>query len=133
MGFWLRVFLGVDNVIDNHYLHPYNRFEKELFALLDERGFDYRTCNRIGEYTISYSVDDHRMRQNLGEWVPAFCFPFMRWSLRHHGGKCPLKIDWFAARGLRCEDPVVIHDVREGRAVPLSDHDAIGVDVVVAG
>ena len=63
--------------------------------------------------------------------VPAFCFPFIRWSLRHHGGKCPLKIDWFAARGLRCQDPVVIHDVREGRAVPLSDHDAIGVDLAV--
>ncbi|MBI3694641.1 MAG: endonuclease/exonuclease/phosphatase family protein [Acidobacteria bacterium] len=131
LGFWLRVFLGVDNVIDNHYLHPYHRFEKELFALLEQRGFDYRNSNRIGEYTISYSVDDQRTRQNLGEWVPAFCFPFIRWSLRHHGGKCPLKIDWFAARGLRCENPAVIHDVREGRAVPLSDHDAIGVDVVV--
>jgi len=26
---------------------------------------------------------------------------------------------------------VVIHDLREGRQVPLSDHDAIGVDVIV--
>jgi hypothetical protein len=76
-------------------------------------------------------VSDGKTRKNLGEWVPAYCFPFMRWALRNHGGKCPLKIDWFATRGARCENPTVIHDLREGRSVPLSDHDAIGVDVVV--
>lgn len=131
LGFWLRVFMGVDYVIRNHYLHPYNRFERELFALLEERGFDYRGCNRLGDHTISYDVSDGKTRKNLGEWVPAYCFPFMRWALRNHGGKCPLKIDWFATRGARCENPAVIHDLREGRSVPLSDHDAIGVDVVV--
>ena len=130
-GFWLRVFMGVDHVIRNHYLHPYNRFERELFAELEERGFDYRGCNLLGEYTISYDVGDPKTRKNLGEWVPAYCFPFIRWALREHGGKCPLKIDWFATRGVRCENPVVIHDLREGRAAPLSDHDAIGIDVVV--
>lgn len=132
-GFWLRVFMGVNHVIHNHYLHPYNRFERDLFALLEERGFDYRSCNRLGEYTISYDVNDPKTRKNLGEWVPAWCFPFIRWALRDHGGKCPLKIDWFATRGIRCENPVVIHDLREGRAVPLSDHDAIGVDVAAGG
>ncbi len=129
MGFWLRVLMGVDNVIRNHYLHPYNRFEQELFNLLESRGFDYKTCNRLGEHTISYDVDDPKTRHNLGEWVPSWCFAFMRWALRNHGGKCPLKIDWFATRGVRCQDPVVIHDLREGRALPLSDHDAVGVDV----
>jgi endonuclease/exonuclease/phosphatase family metal-dependent hydrolase len=129
MGFWLRVFMGVDNVIRNHYLHPYNRFEKDLFNLLESRGFDYKTCNRLGERTISYDADDPKTRQNLGEWVPGWCFAFMRWALRNHGGKCPLKIDWFATRKMRCEAPVVIHDLREGRRTPLSDHDAIGVDL----
>lgn len=132
LGFWLRVFMGVDNVIRNHYLHPENYFERELFELLEERGFDYRDCNLPGERTISYDANDGKTRKILGEWVPAFCFPFMRWALRNHGGMCPLKIDWFAARGARCENPLVVHDLREGRSVPLSDHDAIGVDVVVA-
>jgi endonuclease/exonuclease/phosphatase family metal-dependent hydrolase len=129
MGFWLRVMMGVDNVITNHYLHPYNRFERELFHLLAARGFDYRRCNVPGEHTISYSVDDPKTRQSLGDWVPWWCFAFIRWALRNHGGRCPLKIDWFATRGLRALNPVVIHDVREGRAIPLSDHDAIGVDL----
>jgi endonuclease/exonuclease/phosphatase family metal-dependent hydrolase len=131
MGFWLRVFMGVDHVINNHYLHPYNFFEKKLFRLLETNGFDYRTCNRLGEYTISYDVDDIKARKNLGEWVPGWCFAFIRWALRNHGGKCPLKVDWFATRDVRCENPVVIHDLGGGPGTPLSDHDAIGLDVIV--
>lgn len=131
MGFWLRVFMGVDNVIRNHYLHPGRRFERELFQLLIERGFDYERCNRLGEHTGWYSVDDVKTRKALGDWVPGWCFAFIRWALRHHGGHCPIKLDWFATRGIHAEQPVIVHEVREGRAAPLSDHDAIGIDVVV--
>lgn len=131
LGFWLRVFMGVENVINHHYLQPYSRFERELFETLEHRGFDYRACNQLGERTATYDANCWKTRQNLGEWVPGWCFAFIRWALRKQGGKCPLKIDWFATRGLRALDPVVIHDVREGRAVPLSDHDAIGVDLMI--
>jgi endonuclease/exonuclease/phosphatase family metal-dependent hydrolase len=131
LGFWLRVFMGVDNVIRNHYLHPYRRFEREMFQMLEERGYDYRACNRLGERTVAYDVEDLRSTKALRDWVPGWCFPFIRWSLRNHHGVCPVKLDWFATRGLGCQNPAVIHEVREGRAVPLSDHDAIGVDVVV--
>ncbi len=131
LGFWLRVFMGVDNVIRNHYLHPYNRFEKDLFRLLEAHGLDYRRCNRLGDRTASYDVEDPKTYKNLREWVPDWCFSFIRWALRNHGGKCPLKIDWFATRGLSSKNPVIIHELRERRAVPLSDHDPIGMDVVV--
>lgn len=131
LGFWLRVFMGVGHVINHHYLHPYHFFEKKLFEMLEAEGFDYRHCNRLGEHTISYDVGDIRARKNLGEWVPGWCFAFIRWALRNHGGKCPLKVDWFATRDLRVADPVIVHDLREGRDVPLSDHDAIGIDVLV--
>ena len=131
MGFWQRVVMGPDNVIRNHYLHPYNRFEKELFELLEKRGYDYRTTNSLGEYTIYYAFENDRTYQGLAEWVPQWCFPFIRWSLRNHNGRCPLKLDWFAARGLETADPAVIHDLRENREVPLSDHDAVGLDVRV--
>ena len=132
MGYWLRVFMGIDRSID-HYLHPHRTFEKELFELLEWRGFDYRRCNKLGERTMSYDVDCDKTRRNLGEWVPGWCFAFIRWALRNHEGRCPLKVDWFAARGLETESPVVIHELREGRKVPLSDHDAIGIDLVLVG
>lgn len=133
LGFWVRVFMGVDNVIDNHYLHPYNKFERALFGLLEERGFDFRACNVLGERTTSYDSADLKTHKNLREWVPAWCFAFIRWALRNHDGKCPLKIDWFATRSTRVKEPRVIHEVREGRQPPLSDHDAIGMEIVVGG
>ena len=131
VGFWLRVLMGVDHAIRNHYLHPERLFERGLFRLLEERGFDYRRSNRMGEHTICYNVCDRRATGNLREWVPEWCFRFIHRSLRNHGGLCPMKLDWFATRGLEVEAPVVIHDVRKGRAVPMSDHDAIGADVRV--
>ena len=130
LGFWLRVMMGVDHVIRNHYLHPERLFERGLFELLKERGFEYQHSNRVGEHTICYDVCDPRATGSLREWVPEWCFAFIRWALRNHEGRCPMKLDWFATRGLRVERPVVVHDLREGRAVPLSDHDAVGVDVV---
>jgi endonuclease/exonuclease/phosphatase family metal-dependent hydrolase len=131
MGFWRRVFMGVENTISNHYLHPDRYFEKEMFKLLEARGFDYQRCNVLGERTTTYDVTCGKTRQNLGEWVPAWCFAFIRWALRNHGGVCPLKLDWFATKNVRAENPVIIHDLREGRDVPLSDHDALGLDVRV--
>jgi endonuclease/exonuclease/phosphatase family metal-dependent hydrolase len=131
MGFWLRVFMGVDHVIRNHYLHPDRLFECGLFQLLRQRGFEFDRSNRLGEPTICYDIGDPRGNGSLREWVPAWCFAFIRWALRNHGGRCPMKLDWFATCGLRVENPVVIHDLRDGRGDPLSDHDPVGVDVLV--
>ena len=131
LGFCLRVLMGVDHVIRNHYLYPQRRFERELFELLKERGFEYERSNRLGERTVRYDICDARATGSLHDWVPEWCFRFIRWSLRNHEGQCPFKLDWFATRGVRVENPVVLHEFREGRAVPLSDHDAVGVDVVV--
>ncbi len=130
LGFWLRVLMGVDHVIRNHYLYPERRFERELFEALRAHGFEYDRSNRLGERTIRYDICDARATGSLHDWVPEWCFRFIRWSLRHHEGQCPFKLDWFATREVRVADPVVLHEFREGRAVPLSDHDPVGVDVV---
>jgi len=129
LGFWRRVFMGADNVIRNHYLRPYTKFESELFELLENRGLDWRNSNALDVRTTSYDVEDVKADKILKEWLPEWCFQFIRWSLRNHGGKCPLKIDWCAVRGLQPENPLVMHEFREGRKPPLSDHDALGLDV----
>lgn len=130
LGFARRVLMGVDHVIRNHYLHPERWFERGLFRLLAGRGFEYERSNRLGEHTICYDVCDPRATGSLRDWIPEWCFAFIHWALRNHGGRCPMKLDWFATRGLRVEHPVVIHDLREGRDVALSDHDAIGIDIL---
>jgi endonuclease/exonuclease/phosphatase family metal-dependent hydrolase len=129
MGFWLRVMMGVDHVIRNHYLHPERLFERELFEMLERQGFDYRSCNVMGAHTVRYDMRDPRADGSLREWVPDWCFQFIYWSLRNHNGQCPLKLDWFAARGVQTENPVILHEPRDGSQIPLSDHDAVGVDI----
>jgi hypothetical protein len=131
VDFWIRVFMGVDYVIRCHYLHPERLFERRLFRLLESHGFEFRQSNRLGERTTSYDVCDPRHVRILNEWVAEWCFLFLRWSLRNHGGVCPWKLDWLATRGVKVENPVIVHELREGRSVPLSDHDPVGVDVVV--
>jgi endonuclease/exonuclease/phosphatase family metal-dependent hydrolase len=131
LGFALRVMMGVDHVIRNHYLHPERLFERGLFRLLRDRGFEFDRANQMGEHTICYDVTDARATGNLREWVPEWCFAFIRWALRNHGGRCPMKLDWFATRGLRVENPVVLHEFRDARRAPLSDHDPVGVDLLV--
>jgi len=127
-GFWLRVMMGVDNVMRNHYLHPERRFERRLFDLLEARGFDYRSANQMGEPTVCYDYQG-RATESLKDWVPLWCFPFIRWALRNHQGRCPMKLDWFATRGLEAGNAAVIHQPVEGEGYPLSDHDAVGVDI----
>jgi endonuclease/exonuclease/phosphatase family metal-dependent hydrolase len=131
LGFWRRVFMGVDYVIRNHYLHPDRWFERALFRLLEKRGFDYRSANVPGAATVHYDINDIRATRNLNEWVPEWCFGFLRWSLRNHGGRCPLKLDWFAVRGLRAENPTVADDLHHEYGVPLSDHYPIAIDLVL--
>jgi endonuclease/exonuclease/phosphatase family metal-dependent hydrolase len=128
-GFWLRVFMGVDSVIRNHYLHPDRMFERELFQMLERAGYNYRDANLLGRHTVLYDMRDPRAAGSLAEWVPGWCFPFIHWSLRNHNGRCPLKLDWFAVRGVLPEHPKILHEKRDGSHVPLSDHDAVGLDV----
>ncbi len=130
-GFWVRVMIGGRNTIRNHFLRPYAYFERELFRLLERRGFNWRAANLLDERTTSYDVEDAKTHENLREWVPAWCFDFIRWALREFDGKCPLKIDWFAVRELEPLAPVVLHEFRERSRPPLSDHDAIGIDLRV--
>lgn len=131
LGFWRRLLIGVDHVIRNHYLYPDRWFERDLFQLLENRGFDYRSANVPGAPTVQYDITDVRARRNLDEWVPAWCFTFIHWALRNHGGRCPLKLDWFAVRGLRAQEPVVAHDLTQNYGIPLSDHDPIAVDLIL--
>jgi endonuclease/exonuclease/phosphatase family metal-dependent hydrolase len=131
LGFARRVLMGVDNVISNHFLHPERYFEKSLFRLLEARGYDFRRANRLGEHTVSYDVGNPRHHLSLRDWVPGWCFAFIRWALRNHEGRCPMKLDWFAARGVGTANPAVLHEIRDPGLTPLSDHDAIGIDIQV--
>jgi endonuclease/exonuclease/phosphatase family metal-dependent hydrolase len=135
VGFFRRVLMGVNHVLENHYLKPERWFERGLFQELEGRGFSYRELNEPGAGTLHYDVRDLAANTNMGEWVPRWCFWWIEWALRDHGGRCSLKLDWFAGRGLKPDDanpPRVVGNLRSRSGEVLSDHDAIVLDFVLS-
>lgn len=128
LGYFRRVAMGVAHVVEHHYPHPDRWFERKLFSELERSGYSYRELNAPGAGTLHYDVTDIATNTNLGDWVPAWCFPFIRWALARHEGRCSLKLDWFAGRDIVATSPPrVVGDLRDD-AGALSDHDAIVLD-----
>jgi endonuclease/exonuclease/phosphatase family metal-dependent hydrolase len=128
LGFWRRVFMGVTHVIHLHYPNPDHYFEKRLFTTLHDNGFETEDFNFPGGCTVHYNVADPENFQNLGDWIPNWCFDFVRWAVRGTGGQCSFKLDWFAARGLKGSNAAIVYDLPRGQK-RISDHDPILVDV----
>jgi endonuclease/exonuclease/phosphatase family metal-dependent hydrolase len=134
-GFFRRVLMGVGHVIENHYLKPERWFERGLFKELERRGFDYRHLNEMGVGTFPYDVKDIAVNTNMGDWVPQWCFWFLNRALEPYGGRCSLKLDWFAGKGITPDSenrPRVINNLDDAKG-KLSDHDAIVLDFSVKG
>lgn len=134
VGFFRRVLMGVGNVIENHYLQPDRWFERGLFRELGARGFDFRRLNEPGAGTLHYDVKDLAANTNMGEWVPRWCFWWIEWALKEQGGRCSLKLDWFAGRGVEpdaSQPPRVVGRLRGPAGEVLSDHDPIVLDFVL--
>ena len=134
LGFFRRVLMGVGHVIENHYLRPERWFERGLFRELERRGYAYGGLNEPGVGTLHYDVKDLAANTNMGEWVPRWCFRWINWALRDHGGRCSLKLDWFAGRGIEPDAsaaPRVVGNLRGRAGEVLSDHDPIVLDFVL--
>jgi endonuclease/exonuclease/phosphatase family metal-dependent hydrolase len=130
-GFFRRVLMGVRTVIENHYLKPERWFERGLFRELERRGYAYAPLNEPGAGTLHYDVKDLAANTNMGEWVPRWCFWWIEWALRDQGGRCSLKLDWFAGSGIEpdpASPPHVIGYLRGAAGEVLSDHDPIVLD-----
>jgi hypothetical protein len=120
-------------VIEQHYPYPERWFERRLFRLLERRGYNYRALNALGVCTLHYDVTDAAVNTNMGDWIPQWCFWFINWALQRHGGRCSLKLDWFAGQGIKPaadSAPQVVGGLRD-EAGALSDHDAIVLDFVL--
>jgi endonuclease/exonuclease/phosphatase family metal-dependent hydrolase len=124
LGYFRRVMMGVRRVVRYHYPYPERWFERRLFAQLEARGYKYRDLNLPGECTLHYEMNDIAANLNMREWVPNWCFWFIRWALARTGGKCSMKLDWFAGKAVRALERRVVHDIRSGGR-RVSDHDPI--------
>ena len=131
MGYWRRVFMGPKNVAKNHLPHPERFFEKDLFATLEKRDYDYRSLNEIGAGTLHYHIESIEKNTNLRDWVPEWCFPFIFWAANRVGGRVSGRLDWFAGKQIALAEgtaPKTIGRLVNAEGIPLSDHDAITLD-----
>ncbi len=135
LGYARRVAMGVGNVVRNHYPYPERWFERKLFRELERRGYSYRELNALGVCTLHYDVSDATVNTNMGDWIPQWCFWFINWALKRHEGRCSLKLDWFAGKGIEtaggARPPQVVGELRDSRGAVLSDHDPIVLDFVL--
>jgi endonuclease/exonuclease/phosphatase family metal-dependent hydrolase len=134
LGFWHRVLMGVNNVVKNHYPHPDRKFERGLFEEFINHGYEYKPFNEDGVGTLHYDMENAAYNTNLGDWVPAWCFPFIFWASKRVGGKFSLRLDWFFGRRIEIAPgakPKTIGNLTNQEGTPLSDHDAIALDFVI--
>ena len=123
-----------------HYMHPYELYERPVYDALVEHGFEVEPFNAMDQETSRYEVGDFESESKVSDSVPRFVVDLLRWKLQPWGGVAPLKLDWFAGRGLRpcwpdrgeapegSLSPRVFHRPEwEGKR--LSDHDPLMVDV----
>lgn len=134
MGYWRRVLMGPKNVAQNHLPHPERFFEKPLFKMLTDRGFEWERFNEIGVGTLHYHVESIEKNTNLRDWVPEWCFPFIFWAANRVGGNVSGRLDWFAGKSIRIAPgayPKTVGNLTDANGNPLSDHDAIAFDFVL--
>jgi endonuclease/exonuclease/phosphatase family metal-dependent hydrolase len=134
MGYWWRVCItGIRNTAKNHFPYPDRHFERAMFEMVENRGWQYKKFNEAGAGTLHYDMDSIEKNTNLRDWVPGWCFPFIFWAAKQVGGKVSVRLDWFTGKGLEIVGkPKTIGGLKNERGTPLSDHDAIGLDFVPA-
>lgn len=130
MGYWRKVCItGIRNTARNHFPHPDRYFERPMFEMLKKRGWEYKKLNEYGVGTLHYDMDSIEKNTNLRDWVPAWCFPFIFWAAKQVGGKVSVRLDWFTGKGIEMiGKPKTVGNLKNEAGVPLSDHDAIGLD-----
>jgi endonuclease/exonuclease/phosphatase family metal-dependent hydrolase len=134
-GYWRGVMMGVKNVTKNHFPHPDRYFERKMFRDLERRGYDYKSLNKLGVGTLHYHIESIEKNTNLRDWVPEWCFKYIFWAARRVGGGLSVRLDWFAGKDVELApgtSPGTIANLTDTDGSPLSDHDPITLDFVIA-
>lgn len=125
-----------------HYMHPHELYEKPLFDELAAAGIEFLPFNAMDTGTLRYEVGTFDSESKVREHLPGIAVSLLRWKLRPWNGVAPIKVDWFAGRGVRAlkDGEEVDPDGRRSlspkvferarwQGGPLSDHDPILVDI----
>jgi len=99
---------GPQAMIRRHYPGPERKFDRPLFQMLEEAGFDFANFNEPGIGTYDLVSNDKELGQMAHDQFPGWVVRWINRQIEKGGGKISLKIDWFAARGLRAFEKQVV-------------------------
>ncbi|MBT8491887.1 MAG: hypothetical protein KJO07_02405, partial [Deltaproteobacteria bacterium] len=127
-----------------HYLRPYELYERPIFDALEDYGYRWRELNQLGVGSLRFEVGDPHTESMVREYIPWVGVPILRRKLAPWDGIAELKLDWFAGRGIRVLGDDQVRDglgrISEGPRTlhrttwngdPVSDHDPIAVDIAL--
>jgi endonuclease/exonuclease/phosphatase family metal-dependent hydrolase len=111
-----------------HYLHPQRLYEKRIFDVLTEAGYDFEHYNALGVGTLRYRVGDPGCEGRVRDFLPQPFVEVLRRKLAPYGGAVGLKLDWFAGQGVTPTRAGTVH-LERASALGVSDHDPIWVEI----
>jgi endonuclease/exonuclease/phosphatase family metal-dependent hydrolase len=121
------VTIGFAGAIE-HYMTPELKFEKPLFNLLTEKGFEYNTYNDRTKGTLYFDMNDMLTNEKTAKFIPNFLVKELERRLRPWNGCVPLKIDWLAGKGAKATNAQTLEKPQINNT-RLSDHNPIYVDI----
>ncbi|MCE9624790.1 MAG: endonuclease/exonuclease/phosphatase family protein [Deltaproteobacteria bacterium] len=99
---------GPQAMIRKHYPGPQRKFDRPLFQMLQNEGFDFENCNEPEEGTYDLVSNDKDLGQMARDQFPDWIVRWINRQIEKGGGKISLKLDWFAGKGLRYLEKKVI-------------------------
>jgi endonuclease/exonuclease/phosphatase family metal-dependent hydrolase len=123
--------LGLRETV-RHYLHPDERLERPVFEALWNAGLSLDGYNDRSFGTIYYDMDNSEVIAKSASYMSeTFTRRLNEWMQRRNiGPQVPLRLDWFAGKGLSPIGNGVIPRAN-WEDQPISDHDPIYVDLAL--
>jgi endonuclease/exonuclease/phosphatase family metal-dependent hydrolase len=122
--------IGFTKAIE-HYMTPEIKFEKPLFDMLTNNGFEFNNYNDRSKGTIYFDVNNMLTNEKTKKFIPPFLIKELQRRLKPWDGCVPLKIDWLAGKGGQItnaqtiEKPQILGDI-------MSDHNPIYIDLKIS-
>lgn len=119
--------LGFDRTIEN-YMTPDRIFEKRTFKALHKAGLTTEGFTDTSKGTIYYDLNDPEVVAKSLEYVTPKLLAWLQRRLEPWNGCVPLRLDWFAGRGLKpIRSEVFERPNHEGHRV--ADHNPMLVEL----
>lgn len=110
------------------YMTPERVFERKVFETFRRRGFVFDPFADPHRGSIHYDLTDPEIVDKSLGYLPGPVYRWLERRLEPWGGRVPLRLDWFAGRGITPIGATTVERPRYG-GCHVSDHDPITVDV----